>query len=138
MLDAVQGDKKIRNLLISAIKKVWHRHPRRLQVLQRVRIERQEFKKDGMPRARPSIFYKCDECGALAKGQRSKSHPQIHVDHIDPVVPLTGYDNLTWDGYIKRLFCDPSNLQAICNICHDQKTANERRQRVEIRKSNKE
>lgn len=42
----------------------------------------------------------------------------IKVDHIIPVGP----PKEDWTGYITRLFCDESNLQVLCNYCHDEKT----------------
>lgn len=134
MLEAVRNDKKLRNHLIGALKRVWHRHPTRRAILDQVRVEIIENKKDGTPRARPSVFYRCVLCHTLAKAQRSKLHPQIHIDHIDPVVPLEGYDALSWGDYIYRLFTSPENLQAICSTCHDSKTSQERVQRVAQRK----
>jgi len=43
----------------------------------------------------------------------------LQVDHIDPVGPFNG----DFDDYVRRMFCDEENLQAICDLCHDKKTA---------------
>ena len=49
----------------------------------------------------------------------------IEIDHISPVVdPLLGF--LSWDIFIKNLYCSKDNLQAICKVCHRQKTKKER------------
>lgn len=43
----------------------------------------------------------------------------FEVDHIVEVGPFTG----NWDDFIKKLFCDQSNLQRLCIICHQKKTS---------------
>lgn len=54
------------------------------------------------------------------------------MDHIKPVVdPKKGFT--TWDDFINRLYCEESNLQAICKGCHSAKT----RQEKECRKLSK-
>ena len=42
----------------------------------------------------------------------------LQVDHIDPVGPFNG----DWDEYVRRMFCEFDNLQAICDLCHARKT----------------
>jgi len=138
MLKAVAGDKRLKGQLISAIKRVWHRNPVRIAVLKATEVREYGTKKDGTRRAKPYVFYTCAACGALAKQQKSKTHPRINVDHIEPVVPIDRPLD-SWDEYIERLFCDMSNLQALCDNCHDTKTQEEnhaRRQAEKNRKSN--
>lgn len=48
----------------------------------------------------------------------------VQVDHIDPVIPLTGF--VSWDDVINRMFCEKENLQVLCKTCHDAKTSEER------------
>lgn len=49
----------------------------------------------------------------------------MEIDHIKPVVdPKKGFE--TWDKFIDKLFCEASNLQAICRECHLKKTKEER------------
>lgn len=55
---------------------------------------------------------------------------QINVDHIDPVVPTSGWDN--WDGFISRLFCKEEGFQILCHGCHDTKTASENVVRTQL------
>jgi 5-methylcytosine-specific restriction endonuclease McrA len=50
------------------------------------------------------------------------------VDHIKPVVdPIKGFQS--WDIFIDRLFCEASNLQAICKPCHLLKTNKEKQEK---------
>ena len=51
------------------------------------------------------VQFTCAECGRKFKSDA------IAVDHIDPV----GHFNGDWGEYIGVLFCDPSNLQVMCN-----------------------
>lgn len=57
-------------------------------------------------------------------GRRKKN---VVVDHIDPIVPVTGWVN--WDSVVERLFCEIENLQALCLPCHNKKCAEEREER---------
>lgn len=59
-------------------------------------------------------WYKC----ALCHGTFRKS--EISIDHIQPVVAVTGFAG--FDEYIKRLFCPADGLQAACDTCHTAKT----------------
>ena len=63
--------------------------------------------------------YQC----ALCKDEFTQKDVQVY--HIKPVIdPKTGFT--TWDKYIKRLFCDETNLQVLCITCHKIKTKEER------------
>lgn len=62
--------------------------------------------------------YKCNMCLVETFDRKS-----IKVDHIMPVVPLGGFDS--FDGIIRRLFCDVEGFQVLCTPCHDIKTAEE-------------
>jgi 5-methylcytosine-specific restriction endonuclease McrA len=53
-------------------------------------------------------------------------------DHIDPVVPLSGFSS--WDDIIRRLFVGEDGWQAICVTCHDKKTKEENDKRKALRK----
>ena len=55
-------------------------------------------------------FYTC----ACCKGEfPAKS---IEIDHIIPVVPVTGFDS--WDGVVERMYCEKQYLRAVCKPCH--------------------
>ena len=50
------------------------------------------------------------------------------VDHIEPVIdPEKGF--VSWDETIKRLFCEESGFQVLCNDCHKNKTKDEQEKR---------
>lgn len=65
--------------------------------------------------------YLCAECDTVFQKN------QTHLDHIEPVVPLTGF--ISWDVHIERLFCARENFQVLCKPCHKKKTAEENAQR---------
>lgn len=70
-------------------------------------------------------IYQCNSC---------KDHfgpKEIVIDHINPVVPLTGFEDL--GKYVESLFCSVEGLQALCTGCHDKKTETENKLRQEIK-----
>lgn len=95
---------------------------------------RQEFpryKKDGTRHKKNWVKRECEVCHNWVPSS------QIAIDHIDPVVPPDGFPAHfdMWDRvtlFLQRLWCDKSNLQRICNLCHDAKTKAERIARYHI------
>lgn len=72
--------------------------------------------------------YLCAGCGNVVPattkvdGKRVKN---VHVDHINPVInPAIGWES--FDSFINGLFCEPENLQVLCDACHTTKTNNEK------------
>lgn len=55
---------------------------------------------------------------------------EIQADHIDSVIPLTGWDD--WNGFILRLFCDVTGYQILCKPCHQDKSTHENSQRTNV------
>jgi 5-methylcytosine-specific restriction endonuclease McrA len=62
-------------------------------------------------------LYMCASCKACV------SKKELRVDHKITVIPLSGFDS--FDGIIRRLFCEEEGLQALCVRCHDIKTEQE-------------
>lgn len=58
------------------------------------------------------------------KGVRKNN---VFVDHIDPVVPSSGFKS--WDSVISRMFCEADGFQLLCTQCHKEKTKDERDER---------
>ena len=68
--------------------------------------------------------YKCELCGDIVK--------KVDIDHFPKDVgPTPGSRNApegyTWDEFINNLFCDESNLRAICRPCHKDHTKSQRK-----------
>ncbi len=77
-------------------------------------------------------IYKCNCCKeevptTTVNPDTRKRENNIHVDHIEPIVPVTGW--VSWDDCINRMFCELSNLQLLCSACHKKVTAEENAQR---------
>jgi len=64
---------------------------------------------------------------SMAPKKGNKKRRQVAVDHIDPVIPPEGFSS--WDDTIQRMFCEKDGLQLLCPDCHDEKTADERKER---------
>lgn len=94
---------------------------------------------DCLSRARVSRgLYKCEGCGAevpptVKDGSRRVKN--VFVDHIEPIVPVTGW--VSWDSCIERMFCEIDNLQLLCKECHDKKSNEEAALRAKYRKEKK-
>ena len=56
---------------------------------------------------------------------------EVAVDHIDPVVPVSGFT--TWDEVIERMFVEKEGLQVLCNECHRVKCQEEKQQRKQAK-----
>lgn len=107
------------------------------------RIERERLKKDGTPHKRPSVLYKCADCGIESKegeqiGVNKRGNPKrkllIYIDHVIPAVcPREGFKD--WFTFWERLYVAPEDwdekLQILCRECHQLKTKEERALRVE-------
>lgn len=61
------------------------------------------------------------QCDGDCKEWFELREDMFEIDHIDPVGSFNG----NFDVHIRRLFCEPENLQALCFICHKAKTAQE-------------
>ena len=73
-----------------------------------------------------SGLYKCAKCADLF------DRVETDVEHTEPVVPLSGFDN--WTNVINRLFCTIEGLKIFCKPCHKEKTKWEAGERARLRK----
>jgi 5-methylcytosine-specific restriction endonuclease McrA len=129
---------RTRSLIIGALRRVWGRHPTRIAVLKAAEIrEWLPLNLDGSKPKRPRVFYICAICGERGKSNRTAEYPKVHVDHLEPVIPLDG-TTPSWDEIIKRMFTTPDNLQVVCEHCHSDKTQAENKLRREAKKDHAE
>jgi hypothetical protein len=110
-------------------RRLFARSPVVQEILEESRQEFPRYKKDGTRAKKNWVKRQCQVCNEWV------GSTQIAVDHIDPVVPPDGYPSHfdMWDRinlFLKRLWCDKSNLQRICDSCHDKKTNEERINRL--------
>lgn len=102
---------RLKSFIISGLRSCSRRYPPKYQCLAEALVGKKINKKTN----RLGNHYTCNVCN----GEFPSS--EIQVDHLVPVVdPLTGF--VDWNTYINRMFCDVSNLQAVCKACHKIKT----------------
>lgn len=114
-----------------ANRRLFARSPLVREKLEESRQEFPRYKNDGSRHKKNWVKRECEVCGSWVPSS------QIAIDHIDPVVPPEGFPAHfdIWDRitlFLKRLWCDKSNLQRICDPCHDAKTKAERVARYHI------
>jgi len=111
---------KERNLLKGAIRRVFSRSELRQKVVNRTLVA--DYSDPS--RKRVKNWGRCEICLTLTP------RSYLAVDHKDPVIPLDrSLEEMSWDELIDRIWCEESNLQAICPECHDSKTKKERKLR---------
>lgn len=111
---------KDRNLIKGAIRRVFSRSELRRSILNSVKVPN-HF---DPTRPRVKTWYKCSSCQSL--------HPQhsMQIDHVVPVVGINeNASDMNLDTLVDRLWCDPSNLAALCVFCHRIKSAAENKLR---------
>ena len=79
---------------------------------------------------RRTKFHVCEKCGK--DGFRPN---EIHVHHIIPRIPLTGWDTL--EGFIRRTLCEADQLLCVCKSCHKKIHENDQLERSTNRKKPK-
>lgn len=78
--------------------------------------------------------YKCNSCKQVVtktKIVNGKRVNNVFIDHIEPVVPISG--EFSWNAIINSMFCEASNLQLLCLDCHTVKCKQEAAKRAEVR-----
>lgn len=110
---------RLRSFITSTIRSGFRRYPPKFEVLK----EAFTGKKTNTSSGRIASHYRCAKC------QEEFPSKQVQVDHIDPVVdPKVGF--ISWDEFIKRLFCGSNNLQVLCLQCHLEKSKQEKEKRI--------
>lgn len=115
---------KERGLLKGAIRRIFSRSELRRKIVDSIRVEHYDTN-----RPRVKKWSKCPKC--------SKNTPTylIEVDHIIPIIPIDrSFLEMSLDEVVDRIWCEPTNLQAICKPCHNEKTKQERDARKKSKK----
>lgn len=116
---------KERGLIKGALRRVFSRSDLRRKVL-----DASEIKHFDSSRPRVKKWSCCSSCSKIAPKYL------MEVDHKLPVVPVTSaFSEMTLDELADRIWCLEDNLWAICESCHDLKSASENKER---RKNKKE
>lgn len=116
---------QIKQALVKAMRRAWMIHdPNRKLIIQATRRSRTRLKKDGTPAAKDQITFICEICG------EEKPQTERDIDHIQAIGEQPGWPPGTgrsWDSWLAALFCDLTNLRALCKPCHKLKTKEEKR-----------
>ena len=87
------------------------------------RREVPRYLKDGSRAKKDWVQRQCEVCDEWVGSTK------LAIDHVDPVISVDdGFQD--WNIFIARLWCDKSNLQRICDTCHNKKTQEERISRL--------
>lgn len=106
-----------------ALRRTFSRSPIIREVLFKVRREVPKYNKDGSRSKKDAVQYRCNACSNYVGSTK------VSVDHISPVVSVDeGF--VDFNTFISRLFCDSTNLQVVCDDCHNTKTQAERISRL--------
>lgn len=117
--------KKEKGLIKGALRRVFSRSDLRRSVLDK--SVRPGYYDELRPRVKKWSL--CAFCNKMTPSYKAQ------VDHKDPLVPIdSSLDEMVWNDIVDRLWCDESNLQVLCEDCHDNKSKNERKQRRLIKK----
>jgi len=80
-------------------------------------------------RKRVTRWSLCRKCGEFTPTY------QMEVDHIRSIVPLDkNLEDMSWDEVVNNIWCDKENLDALCKMCHNKKSSEERKERNRIKK----
>lgn len=69
--------------------------------------------------------YACAHC------KNHMSRKELNIDHIVPVIPLSGTTD--FNVIIERMYCSSSGFQILCKPCHKVKTDKENALRKDMR-----
>lgn len=104
-------DKKSTNVIRGAIRLAFRRCDLHGQVMKNARFEVIEGSyKNGNDKVR--VYYRCADCKEGFKPD------MVEVDHIEEIGTFDG----DWTKLVNRMWCDISNLQVLCKVCHKLKT----------------
>lgn len=114
---------RFRSFIKSALRNASKRYPPKFECLNSAYTGQRINPSTG----RLAKHFRCARCGGEFVGAK------MQADHIERVVPLTGFSS--WDEIIDRMFCEADGFQALCIPCHKIKTAEERQQAKEFKKN---
>lgn len=125
--DGQWTEARMRSFIMSALRRAqW---PPKYAAISKAYVEDGANPKTG----RKCKLHRCEECGKLfAKGD-------MHADHIDPVIPLEGFDGnwflgYDWNQVVQRLYTEADKFQIICKQCHKDKSKEENAERRLLKK----
>lgn len=115
--DGQWTEARFNSFVKSALRSASQRWPPKYQVLNEAKLGKRINQKTG----RLAEHYVCAAC------REAFPLKEVQVNHIVPVVPVSGFDS--WDGVVKRMFCERNGLEVLCIPCHKVNTRKENEQR---------
>lgn len=118
-------ESKFQSFIKSTLRKGTTRWPPKYEVLNAAKRGKMVNERTG----RLAEHYECAHCHGVFPAK------EVQVDHIESVIPLTGF--ISWDDVIKRMFCQADGLQVLCKTCHAIKSKEEgvERRRIKAEKN---
>lgn len=118
-------ESKFQSFIKSTLRKGTTRWPPKYEVLNAAKRGKMVNDSTG----RLAEHYECAHCHGVFPAK------EVQVDHIESVIPLTGF--ISWDDVIKRMFCQADGLQVLCKTCHTIKSKEEgvERRRIKAEKN---
>lgn len=114
------------SVIRGALRRAFARSPHVKSKMDESRREIPRYKNDGSRHKKNFVQRQCELCKEWC------SSSKMAVDHITPVVSVDeGFQD--WNEFVDRLWCDNSNLQRLCDTCHDAKTQKEKIERLTIK-----
>lgn len=110
-------ESRFNSFVKGGLRSISQRWPPKYTVLNEAKTEKKINPKSG----RIAQHFLCAKC--------LKDFPQkeVEVNHIIPVVPISGFDD--WNGVIERMFCEKELLEVLCRLCHKGVTTEENNNR---------
>jgi cytochrome c553 len=110
---------RFNSFIKGALRSASQRWPPKYEKLNEAFVGKQINKSTG----RLAKHFKCASC------HEDFPQKEIEVNHITPVVPVSGFDS--WDGVVERLFCEKDGLEVVCKTCHRSITNKENKERYD-------
>ena len=104
---------RLKSFITSTIRSGFRRWPEKYEALNKAKVGKKVNEATG----RLAEHYRCAGC------LKDFVVKDVQVNHIETVVPLTGFSS--WDDFISRLFCSSEKLNVLCIPCHKKITKEE-------------
>lgn len=129
-------DKKLKGKIINASRRLTYSYQPRTLAKKAQQVAPATFK----CKLCPAVLYEGKK--ELSKTDLKNRFPNIvaeklKLDHIEPVIPITGFKTGEWDWneYYDRMFVEQDGWQGLCKECHDKKSDEENKLRRLHKKS---
>lgn len=112
-------ESRFQSFVKSALRSASSRWGPKFAALQEAFVDKRVNKETG----RVGKHFECAKCKEIFPAAK------VQVDHIEPVIPTTGF--VSWDDTIERMFVEKEGFQVLCVDCHKIKSKSENEKRKE-------